>query len=411
MKRIIGAGLCLWGILSINAEAQIRWSDVYKSSQIQIQADPAFARGVDWGSFLFEGYKDIAVAEDGTVFMTNGREHTIHKFDPSGRLVLTFGKHGQGPGDFQGPCSPSLLDGKYLVVTEYALNRRISLFDFNGKFHKLLTTQRPVYDVAALSGNMIAYISNQFEGKDSKTSSGPGIVSSPMMVRIVLKDIESGEERVVLKQEMQTYFINGKGMPGISITGNHRRSVFMARTIEGNLAVGISDSPKIEIFDLGGKPIRSFSLDIKAVPVTPDDIDKFKKVLIDSLRVNRNMPAEVRSKIDEIGRLDFSSMFDQTHPLYQDFQTDSDGNFLFFSGWKLDSSTQMPLLDFSVFSPQGEFLTRSTLSAGAFHLAKDSFLRHLRFARTGLFGFAPIQAEEESTPYLFKANPMLPVRK
>jgi|GEM_PF-1072387 len=409
MKMFLKTAVIALGSLGTIVPAQVHWSDIYKSGPIQLQADPSYGRGVDWGSFLFETYKDIAVAEDGTVFMTNSREHTIHKFDQAGRRVLTFGKRGQGPGDLQNPSYPSLLNEKYLVVTEYALNRRISLFDLNGRFFKLLTTQRPVYGLIGLSGTKIAYQSQQFEGADTNRANGPGLASAPMMVRIILKDIESGEERVVLKKELRSDFIMIGRMSQISL-GSQRGEYFMARTAEGNLAVGNSDSPKIDIFDLEGKPIRSFPLDLPANPVSPDYILKFKKSVLASIKADRNIPGEAGALLGEIERMDFSPMFNKVHPLYQALKTDSEGNFLLISDWRRDSARQ-PFLDMTVYSPQGIFLARTVLAAGAFQLAEGSQLRRLKFARTGLYGLAPLPGEDEASPFLFRAVPNGPSQK
>jgi hypothetical protein len=218
MKKISIVCLCL-SLLAPSIAAEFRWADVYEAGPVKLIPDPSFGKGVDWGSFLFESFKDLAVAEDGTIFVANSRENTIHKFDPSGKKVLTFGQKGQGPGDLESPNCPSVLDGKYLVVGEYATNRRISLFGLDGRFHKLLKAKRPVYDVAALGGTKIAYVSRQFEQGDAGQKTA-GVKLTPMTIRVVLKDTETDAEQVILTRTVQQKFIQINRGPTISFGDN-----------------------------------------------------------------------------------------------------------------------------------------------------------------------------------------------
>jgi hypothetical protein len=401
MKPILSAWIVLLGLWSGFAEAPVRWVDVYKSGPLKIRSDPSFGKGVDWGGLLFDSFKDIIVADDGTTFMTNSREHTIHKFDPAGRLILTFGKHGQGPGDLEGPGSPSLLNGKYLVVSEYALTHRISLFDTDGRFYKLLKTQRPVYDVVALTGTKIAYLARQFEEGGSAPKKA-GVQSVPMTIRVVIKDVENGNERVILSRKMRHDMIMMKVGGSVSFGNDMRGRVLIARTYDGTLAVGVSNSPQIEIYDLEGKLLRSFSLNNQARPATPKYIARFKKVQIDGIRMESQIPSAVRNSASELEQIDFSRMFDPTLPYYRDMLTDADGNFLFFNWGEEPGQSD---LDFSAYSPSGKFLGETRLDPEGFDIEIDPRARRLCFAKTGLIGLAPLKTDKDKSPVLFRFVP------
>jgi len=408
MRKVFGTVILVSGVLSAAPQPQVRWADVYKSGPVQIQTDPSFGRGVDWGIVLFNNYKDIVTAEDGTVFVTNSREHTIHKFDPTGRKLLTFGKPGQGPGDLQNPGSPSFLNGKYLVVTEYALTHRISLFDLNGRFFKLLKTQRPVYDAVGLSGTKIAYFSIQFETGGKKSDHSPGLQTITATARIVLKDIETGAERVVLTRMIPSHhYMMNAGM-SLSFGSETKLRVLIARAADGNLAVGITNSPLIEIFDLEGKLVRSFSLKFQARPASPAYIAGYKKAMINASRPQSSASAEERKILAEVESIDFSTMFDKTLPLYKDMITDADGNFIFF---RWDDDPTKNSLAFAAYSPQGEFLADSRLDPRIFNIGIDYRFWKLNFAKVGLIGLASRLDDEDENPILFRADPILPVRK
>ena len=401
MKLILSAGIALIGLLSSFAETTVRWADVYTSGPLKIRPDPSFGKGVDWGGLLFESYKDIVVADDGTIFMANSREHTIHKFDPAGRLVLTFGKRGQGPGDLESPGSPSILDGKSLVVSEYATSRRISLFDLNGRFYKLLKTQRPVHDVVALAGTKIAYFSQQFEAGGAAPGKTGGF-STPATIRVVIKDIENGNEQVILTRTIQTDFVRLASGMTLSFGNDQRANVFIVRSGDGNLAVGVSNSPQIEIFNLAGKPLRSFPLNGHARPATPDYIARFKKAHLAGMQTQSQRSPSVLRTIGELESIDYSFLFGQSLPNYSDMLTDSDGNFLFFNYGENPGQSD---LAFSFYSAQGQFLGETRLDSDVFNIEINRRVRCLCFAKAGLIGLAPLKTDEDKAPVLFRFVP------
>ena len=104
----------------------------YRSGSIVLNNSPGFGEATDWKLQFYNTFTDITAAADGSIFAASNRQHTIFKFDSKGALIKSFGQEGQGPGDFNGPGDLSILDGKYLVVGEYALGHRISLFDLAG---------------------------------------------------------------------------------------------------------------------------------------------------------------------------------------------------------------------------------------------------------------------------------------
>jgi hypothetical protein len=116
-------------LLGLPVLAGAQAAAVYEKAEIEVRPDPGFGQGTDWAAFIENEFNGLAVAPDGSVFLAQQRAHRVHKFDRAGRLIKSFGRQGQGPGDFNFPQYLSILDGKYLVVGERAEGRRISLFD------------------------------------------------------------------------------------------------------------------------------------------------------------------------------------------------------------------------------------------------------------------------------------------
>jgi len=79
---------------------------------------------------------DVAVAADGSFYVSDGyRNSRIVKFSPSGHYLFEWGKKGGGPGEFDIPHGIDL-DEKGNVYVADRENRRIQVFDANGKFQK-----------------------------------------------------------------------------------------------------------------------------------------------------------------------------------------------------------------------------------------------------------------------------------
>lgn len=401
MKRLAMAMLSMGAAASL-AAAQVRWAEVYKSGPVTLVPDPAFGRTMDWSAFLFESTKDIAVADDGTIFMANIREHTIHKFDASGRKVLTFGRRGQGPGDLESPNSPSLLDGKYLVVGEYALRHRISLFDLDGRFYKVIKTQRPVYDVVALGGTKIAYLTRQFErqGADRRK---PGVQAIPQSIRIMILDIATAAETVILTRSLSYKSIMLSAGGSLSFGDDLIGDIYLARTADGNLAVADSASAQVDIYDAQGRRVRSFHLKTAPRPVTPEYIARYKKVQIDELKSESDPMPRRQEIIKEIENLDFSPLFERILPYFIDLTTDADGNFLLF---RLAEVPGKAGLAFCAYSPRGEFIAETRLDPGGFSIQIDRRFRRLAFSKFGLIGLARPKDNEDDLPVLFRTVPV-----
>ncbi len=95
---------------------------------------PAGAREPD---FFFQP-NDVLVAPDGSIFVAEGHSSVptanarILKFDPSGKLLKTWGTWGTGPGQMDQPHALAM-DSKGRLFVGDRGNNRILIFDQNGK--------------------------------------------------------------------------------------------------------------------------------------------------------------------------------------------------------------------------------------------------------------------------------------
>jgi sugar lactone lactonase YvrE len=80
----------------------------------------------------FKNPRAIAVDSMDDIFVADSGNSQIKKFDPDGKLLLSWGTYGSGNGQFKNP-SGILTDQKYVYIVDTG-NSRIQKFDKNGNF-------------------------------------------------------------------------------------------------------------------------------------------------------------------------------------------------------------------------------------------------------------------------------------
>ena len=82
----------------------------------------------------FNGPTDIAFGPSGELFVSDGYANArVHRFSASGKLIASWGAPGDGPGEFNLPHGALIKDGRSLYVADRE-NNRIQVFDLKGRF-------------------------------------------------------------------------------------------------------------------------------------------------------------------------------------------------------------------------------------------------------------------------------------
>ncbi len=99
-------------------------------SASQLLAQPQFV--LKW-THDFEGCLGVGVDPSGSVFVADGNNSRIQKFDGSGNFILMWGSAGTAPGQFNGPYDIAADATGNIYVTDYS-NHRVQKFDGSGNF-------------------------------------------------------------------------------------------------------------------------------------------------------------------------------------------------------------------------------------------------------------------------------------
>lgn len=339
-------GLALTTFLSISAQKS--------KTTISLIPDPSFGAGTDWG-FYFPSANDhsIGFMKDGSFYMASTKQNTILYFNKDGKLQSEFGRSGQGPGDLTYPTDVSVLDERYVVVLEYGLTQRISIFDTKGVFIKILRTNGPVSSCQALSNGKIAIVT--------------GSLNPPVREdRVSILDIEIGKQTEVAAFSHQ---ILGRGrLQVVSL----EPKVCIARIGDDDLAVGFTDEPSITIYSHDGTRLGKISLNIAVRKVKRSEIERFLLAMAETQNkeVQESLKKVVRQNIDTIP-------LPEKYPYYYQMAVDSQQRIFIYAN---DAWIDGTPVSFQVYSRKGEFITDAIINAANYrggvypsNFFKDSF--------------------------------------
>jgi len=97
----------------------------------------------------------LSLDSQGNLYILDTGNHRIQKFSPDGVFLATFGRQGQGPGEFSYPDSIDL-DASGLIWVSDPNNKRIQVLTPEGKEHKTLSfVKEPVGNIRCLKSGLV----------------------------------------------------------------------------------------------------------------------------------------------------------------------------------------------------------------------------------------------------------------
>ncbi len=345
--------------------------DVYKKGEITVIPDPEFGTNTNWDLLFRNVDQRLAFLPDGCFFRSASRNHKIYKFNEKGDLILEFGQHGQGPGDLTNPSDLSILDGKYLVVKEYSMSRRISIFDLDGNFVKLLKINYHASSCTSLKDNKIAIVAGSYGPGNKKTTKAK-------VNNVLIKDISTGKEVNVatFNQEMRESKLTPVDFYG---------SVNICRIDTNKLLVAFSENQEICIYSLNGEKISSFKVHLQREEVKNKDIDLCLEKTIENSKTEREKEMMRQWIKMNRNKIFFPNLF----PYYYKITVDSEDNILVFLNNWIDNSN----VTFQVYSKDGQYICTTRVNSGNFKdiyptiFHENSFYTRLERKESDSFAF------------------------
>ena len=106
--------------------------------KLEIVTEKIYELGTE--GILFSSIDSVCEDLQKNVYVLDRKASKIYKFSPEGKLLLSFGSKGQGPGEFQAPHDVFVAANGQIVVSEdIAL---VSIFDPEGQFIRRLSAEK-----------------------------------------------------------------------------------------------------------------------------------------------------------------------------------------------------------------------------------------------------------------------------
>jgi hypothetical protein len=268
----------------------------------------------------------IMVSDEGILYISDSGNNLDYIFGQDGNFIGSFAKRGEGPGEVRRHGRFFYADGKVIIPDV----GRIHYFSTEGQYLK--TVRKDCEPHAFVDENRLidAPLSAIFlpEGRGE----------------IVLCDLQSGKDRVLSEYSA---FEGGIARSGGRVVDVIVPSFSPLMTIgyEGNrIYWGMSDSYNINVTDLEGKDITSFSLDRKKTKIS-------KGAKRDFFKTDR-MPADMVKQIAD-------SMPDELSCFYR-IEVHNKLIFVYIPDIDLENKT-LRIKQIDIFSPEGKYMYRSHL--------------------------------------------------
>jgi sugar lactone lactonase YvrE len=109
-------------------------------------------------NLAFNMPSDIILDDTGNIYILDSGNCRVQKFDPEGNFLASFGREGQGPGEFNSPASLDFDAEGNLVIAD-GRSRKIQIFSTEGSLLKTITmTKTPLSRVYALNSGLMATV-------------------------------------------------------------------------------------------------------------------------------------------------------------------------------------------------------------------------------------------------------------
>ncbi len=170
-RQGIGPAILIVAV-SVTSIAQIRWKGsvvkegdvtiiknpkepIYKGSILELKEDLSLGGPAAQGDYAFGRVQTFIVDGSGSIYVLDRMNFNIKVFDLSGRCLRTFGRQGQGPGEFQYPYALSLNQTSGELAL-HELGDGISYFNTDGTFlrHVSLKTADSLRAVVDAKGDI-----------------------------------------------------------------------------------------------------------------------------------------------------------------------------------------------------------------------------------------------------------------
>jgi len=101
-------------------------------ASLKLTEDLCIGRETKDENYMFSEVRSVQVDDDENIYAVDSKEILVKVYDKKGKHLRTFGKKGQGPGEFQSIRRMYIAEGEKLVFLDSG-NNRVSYYSLNGE--------------------------------------------------------------------------------------------------------------------------------------------------------------------------------------------------------------------------------------------------------------------------------------
>ncbi len=194
------------------------------------------------------------------IYILDGYDFTIKKYNRDGKFLLKFGGKGLGPGELNSASSFTILDS--LVVLADFPRKIYPLFNLKGKFIKDLKANKFVTCLNALTNEEIAGNVLSFEKEDDKMYLNIGIGKSDLAANVKV-------------------YYNQKCILDDNYQEADNTPIYVAAAGKFFITKRDFSNLKIDVLDSDGKKLYEVHKNYAAIPYTAEELEQMKKMYQD----------------------------------------------------------------------------------------------------------------------------------
>jgi hypothetical protein len=221
--------------------------------------------------------------EDGNFYVSDSDNNRILKYNPQGKHLLTMGRKGQGPGEFQSLSVPRFDKDNNLYVAD-SVNRRISFFDKNGKFLKQIQMQERYFDPYINSKGFI--VANKLnlsqEANTQKQTFIYGLFDDKFNLMV---EFYRDETEMTLPTGMDESSLADFVAKALSVRA-FRPQVRLTLANNDSIYLGYPEKYEINVYSPEGKIVKKITREYEPIVVSEKDKESFLKIVGESLSLS-----------------------------------------------------------------------------------------------------------------------------
>lgn len=299
---------------------------MYGEDVFGLEEDLSIGKSTGDGDYLFSAIRSITVDDAGNIYVLDEKENHVLAFDNAGKHLRTFGRAGQGPGEFSLPLTMGLTNRDEIAVEDF--RRHLAFFSTGGEhIRNLLIAKTGVARVSLDSrGNILGIV----------------IVRDEESPRYELKKFDPEMNLIHSLDSTPTPSASNEGFNPFG------GSIYYTFDKDDRVVCGVPDRYEIKIFDTEGKLVSKITKDYDPVEITEEE----KK------EAEEETPEGIKLGIPKY------------HNAFQRFSTDDEGR-IFVMTWERIPGSEGYYYD--VFDPECRYIAKIPLKIRPILIKKKKF--------------------------------------